>query len=82
MSQMGMATGYEGLFLARLPASDVPAARLADVSVEDLVQEWEVELEAVRRRARLRLVEDGPPSSIAARRRSYPGAPGQLGATG
>ena len=59
-----MATGYEGLFLAWPPASDAPAARLEDASVEELVQQWEVELKAVRRRARLRLVEDGSPSPI------------------
>ena len=58
MSVMGMTTGYEGLFLAWAPASDVPAARFEDASVDELVQEWEVELEAVRRREKLRLVRE------------------------
>ena len=62
---VGMAHGYEGLFLVPPIASDVPAARLAGASVEELVEQFEVELTAARRRASLRLVDRERPSSTA-----------------
>jgi hypothetical protein len=59
---MGMLTGYEALVPPWPPAPEVPAAWIEDVSIEELVEAWDVELEARRRRARLHAVRSDSPS--------------------
>jgi hypothetical protein len=52
---MGAFTGYEAPFLAWSSLAGAKV-RLADLSVEALARDWELELEALRRRAKLQHV--------------------------
>jgi hypothetical protein len=46
------------LFLAWPPEAGLPSSQLHDLAVTELAEEWELEFEALRRRAKLRVVRD------------------------
>jgi len=57
-----MLSGYEAPFPVWPRTTDAKVEPVGGVSVEELVREWELELETDRRRAVLRLVPGGLPS--------------------